>query len=62
MDHGKRPIAAMSVSAPSFRLPLEKIPAVAELVVKTVQAVSAECGYRPQEYSIQAVGDPHDRV
>jgi DNA-binding IclR family transcriptional regulator len=53
-DHSGRQIAAMSISAPSFRLPLEKIPMAAELVVETAQALSEECGYRPQEHSMEA--------
>jgi DNA-binding IclR family transcriptional regulator len=58
-DHSERPIAAMSVSAPSFRLPMEKIPAVAALVVETVLALSADCGYRPQEHSIEGMRATH---
>jgi IclR family KDG regulon transcriptional repressor len=47
-DYSGRPVAAMSVSGPSFRLALEKLPVVAALVVETVQALSLECWYRPQ--------------
>lgn len=48
-DYSGRPVAAMSVSAPSFRLPQEKLPLVADLVVETAQALSQECWYRPPE-------------
>jgi IclR family acetate operon transcriptional repressor len=50
-DYSGRPIAAMSVSAPSFRLPVEKVAGVAAFVVETAQALSLECSYRPQEPS-----------
>jgi DNA-binding IclR family transcriptional regulator len=48
-DYSGRPVAAMSVSAPSFRLPQEKLPLVADLVVETTRAFSLECWYRPAE-------------
>jgi DNA-binding IclR family transcriptional regulator len=47
----------MSVSAPSFRLPLEKIPIVATLVTETAQALSIECGCREQEHAGLTVRD-----
>lgn len=47
-DYSDRPIAAMSVSSPSFRLPMEKLPMIAALVCETVQALSQECGHRAQ--------------
>jgi DNA-binding IclR family transcriptional regulator len=56
-DHSGRQIAAMSVSAPSFRLPLEKIPIVATLVTETAQALSIECGCREQEHAGMTVRD-----
>jgi len=45
-DHSGRPIAAISVSVPSFRLPMEKVPVVAESVCRTAKAVSEESGYQ----------------
>lgn len=47
LDHSGRPIAAISVSAPSFRLPMEKVPVVAESVCKAARALSEESGYQP---------------
>ena len=46
-DYAGRPAAAISVSSPSFRLPLEKATSIAQLVCDTAQALSTECGYRP---------------
>jgi DNA-binding IclR family transcriptional regulator len=46
-DYAGRPAAAISVSSPSFRLPLEKTVPLAQLVCDTAQALSHECGYRP---------------
>jgi DNA-binding IclR family transcriptional regulator len=45
LDHAARPIAAVSVSAPSFRLPPEKVEVVAALVSRVAQALSKELGY-----------------
>ncbi|MGA2992356.1 MAG: IclR family transcriptional regulator [Candidatus Korobacteraceae bacterium] len=47
MDYAGRPAAAISVSSPSFRLPLEKAPSIAQLVCETAHALSRECGYHP---------------
>jgi DNA-binding IclR family transcriptional regulator len=41
-----RPLGAISTSAPSFRLPMEKVPAVAAAVVAAARALSEESGYR----------------
>jgi DNA-binding IclR family transcriptional regulator len=46
LDYAGRPIAAISVSAPAFRLPMEKVPVVAASVVRAAHALSAELGYR----------------
>ena len=53
-DHSGRQIAAMTISAPSFRLSLEKIPTMAALAVETAKALSIECGYHPHEHSMEA--------
>jgi len=47
LDHSGRPIAAISVSAPSFRLPMDKVPAVAASVCRAALALSQESGYQP---------------
>ena len=47
LDHTGRPIAAISVSAPSFRLPMDKVPAAAAAVSRAAQALSAEMGHQP---------------
>ena len=41
-----RPLGAISTSAPSFRLPLEKVPMVAAAVCAAARALSEESGYR----------------
>jgi DNA-binding IclR family transcriptional regulator len=46
MDHAERPLAAISVSAPAFRLPMEKVPVVAASVMRAAIELSQECGYR----------------
>lgn len=40
-----RPLAAISVSAPSFRLSMEKVPVVAASISKAAGALSRESGY-----------------
>jgi DNA-binding IclR family transcriptional regulator len=46
-DCAGRPAAAIGISSPSFRLPLEKAASIARLVCDTAQALSHECGYLP---------------
>jgi DNA-binding IclR family transcriptional regulator len=41
-----RPAGAISTSAPSFRLTLDRVPAVADSVCRAAKAISAESGYR----------------
>ncbi|HUI54048.1 MAG TPA: IclR family transcriptional regulator [Bryobacteraceae bacterium] len=50
LGHDGRPLGAISISAPSFRLPLEKVPAVAASVCRAARALSAESGYQGQWY------------
>jgi len=47
LDHSGRPIAAISISAPSFRLPMDKVPTVAASVCRAALALSQESGYQP---------------
>jgi DNA-binding IclR family transcriptional regulator len=46
LGHNGRPIAAISVSAPSFRMPVEKAPIVAASILRAARALSIESGYR----------------
>jgi len=46
LDYASRPIAAISVSAPSFRLPPDKVAVVARLVTQAARDLSQESGYR----------------
>jgi DNA-binding IclR family transcriptional regulator len=41
-----RPLGAISTSAPSFRLPLDKVPMVAAAVCAAARALSEESGYQ----------------
>jgi DNA-binding IclR family transcriptional regulator len=46
LDHLEQPIAAIGVSAPAFRLSMEKVPVIANSVCVAAQVLSEECGYR----------------
>jgi len=46
LDHSGKPLAAISVSAPAFRLTLEKVAVVAPSVCRAANALSEESGYR----------------
>jgi DNA-binding IclR family transcriptional regulator len=46
LGHNGRPLGAISTSAPSFRLTMERVPAVAASVVRAARAISAESGYK----------------
>jgi DNA-binding IclR family transcriptional regulator len=45
LDHTGRPVAALSISAPTARLPLEDVPAVGAKVQEAALAISASLGY-----------------
>jgi IclR family acetate operon transcriptional repressor len=47
LDHSGRPFAAISISAPSFRLPMDKVPAVAGCVSRIARSLSEDLGYQP---------------
>jgi DNA-binding IclR family transcriptional regulator len=46
-DHSGRPAAAISISAPSFRIPREKLAIFATTICKAAQELSQEWGYEP---------------
>ena len=46
LGHNGRPLGAISTSAPSFRLTMERVPAVAASVCRAARAISEESGYR----------------
>ena len=46
LGHNGRPLGAISSSAPSFRLPMERVPAVAASVCRAARAISADSGYQ----------------
>jgi len=47
-DHTGRVIASLSIAGPAFRVTRAKTPALARLVTKTADALSAELGYEPR--------------
>jgi IclR family KDG regulon transcriptional repressor len=47
LNEQRCPIAAISVSAPASRLPVERIPEVAQVVVATARRISMIAGYHP---------------
>ncbi len=57
LDHVGRPLAAISVSAPSFRMAMEKVEIVAGPVCRAAQRLSEESGYRGP-WPTQAAGTP----
>lgn len=59
LGHNGRPLGAISASAPSFRLTLERVPAVAASVCRAARAVSADSGYRgPWNSDAAGAGGP----
>jgi DNA-binding IclR family transcriptional regulator len=46
LGHYGRPLAAISVSAPSFRVTMEKVPMIASALCRVARALSEESGYQ----------------
>ena len=46
LDSTGHPVAAVSVSGPSFRMTVQNVRSIATLLVECVQAISADLGYR----------------
>jgi DNA-binding IclR family transcriptional regulator len=46
LGHYGRPLAAISVSSPSFRVTMEKVPVIASALCKAARALSLESGYQ----------------
>ncbi len=49
-DHTGQPAAAVSISAPTARLPVSDVPQAGAMVVKTAKAISRELGYLPRAF------------
>jgi len=47
-DYSQRPIAAISVSGPTFRATNEKVPIIAKAVMHAASALASEMGYRAE--------------
>jgi len=54
-DHQGRPAAAMSVAAPSFRIPPERIPVFAKSICKAAQQLSRDIGFKADFSEVSAV-------
>jgi len=44
-DADKRVVASISISGPAMRIPIERIPELAEMVIKTTRSISRALGY-----------------
>jgi len=51
-----RPVAAISVSGPSFRVSKSNVPAIARSVVGAARALSVQLGYKPEHHHQAAAG------
>lgn len=49
-DHTGKPVAAVSVSAPTVRLPMSAVPQVGAMVRETAKAISRNLGYLPRSF------------
>ncbi len=49
-DHTGSAVAAVSISAPTARLPIDQVPAAGEMVRETAKAISKCLGYVPHAY------------
>lgn len=48
LDHESKPVAALSVSGPAFRMTLERAEALGQAVRTTAESISRQLGYRGQ--------------
>jgi IclR family KDG regulon transcriptional repressor len=49
-DHRGNPVAAVSISAPSARLPLTEVPQAGAMVRETAKSISRSLGYLPRSF------------
>jgi DNA-binding IclR family transcriptional regulator len=47
LNHLGRPIAAMSIAGPAYRVTQEHVPALAEIAMRATQSISRKIGYQP---------------
>ena len=45
LDAQRQPVAAVSISGPSFRVTAQKLPAIANQLLQCVRGISADMGY-----------------
>lgn len=51
-DYSQRPVAAISVSGPTFRVTPEKVPIIAKAVVQAAHGLSLDMGYKVEGKSV----------
>jgi len=54
LDAQRLPVAAVSVSGPSFRVTAQKLPAIANQLLQCVRGISMDMGYVPAGRSARA--------
>jgi len=47
LDAQRHPVAAVSISGPSFRVTAQKLPAIANHLLQCVRGISADMGFVP---------------
>jgi DNA-binding IclR family transcriptional regulator len=55
LDAARLPVAAVSVSGPSFRVTAQKLPAIANHLLQCVRGISVDMGYVPSTRAARAV-------
>ncbi len=55
LDAQRQPVAAVSVSGPSFRVTAQKLPSIANHLLQCVRGISADMGYLPSRMSRTAL-------
>jgi DNA-binding IclR family transcriptional regulator len=60
-DHMRRPIAAMSVSGPAYRMTLERLEELSFHIVEFTQAISRQLGYIPDMVKLDGQDSDADR-
>jgi DNA-binding IclR family transcriptional regulator len=55
LDAQRLPVAAVSVSGPSFRVTAQKLPSIANHLLQCVRGISTDMGYMPSGRGARAV-------
>jgi DNA-binding IclR family transcriptional regulator len=54
LDAQRFPVAAVSVSGPSFRVTAQKLPAIANHLLQCVRGISTDMGFVPASRNVRA--------